>query len=191
MSWVGLFGFILFGILHTSCTWIQFPSLDLGSFNHNFFKCIFNFLFSSLSGIPIMHRLGCFILSHRSQYCFHFFSFVFLSSVLTGWFLLLCLPDHLLVLLFHLFGYSLLLDCFFTSEIASPIFNWLVIIVSSSLLHWFLFISVLFNSFSSFTNTSLNERPGRLVNSCFIICSFRWFLLVFYLRVVTLPFHVI
>ena len=39
-------------------------------------------------------------------YCFHFFSFFFLSAILIGWFSLFYFPDHLFILLHYIVYYS-------------------------------------------------------------------------------------
>lgn len=54
-------------------------------------------------------------------YCFHFFLFVFLSAILTGWFPLLYLPDHLFVLPHYLVWYLLPLAQFLSQEMNFPI----------------------------------------------------------------------
>lgn len=53
----------------------------------------------SSPGIPIVHRLECFILSHKScMLLSFFFPFVFLSIVLIGGLPLFYLPDYLVIL---------------------------------------------------------------------------------------------
>ena len=90
---VGLFGFNLLGTLCASCILIS-VSFRFGTFSDIVSSNIFSipFSFSSLSGIPIMHRLGCFTLSHRSLIMllvFFFFYLVFFISPIYYFFFLL------------------------------------------------------------------------------------------------------
>ena len=61
-----------------------------------------------------------------------FFVFVFLSIVLTGQFPLFYLPDHLCVLLCHLFCSSFLLE-YYLSQILNYLFFCVIFMFSSSL----------------------------------------------------------
>ena len=54
---MGLFGFILFGILCFLNLDICFLLQDQDIFSHNFIKCIFDPFLSCFSGSPIMHKL--------------------------------------------------------------------------------------------------------------------------------------
>ena len=94
------------------------------------------------------------------------FSFVFLSAVLIGWFLLFYLPYQLF---FSSALFSLLFIAFssvFISAIGLSNFDWLRFIVSSSLLQWSSFLSIAFlNSFSIFITSFLNSGFGRLERS--------------------------
>ena len=77
-----LFGFILYGTLCASCTWLTISFSMLGKFSTIISSKFFsnNFFFSS-SGIPIIWMLVCLISSHRS---------LRLSSVLYILFTLFC-----------------------------------------------------------------------------------------------------
>ena len=95
---VCLFGFTLFGTLCASFRWIifffrfgKFPAIiSSNTFLTPFFLLLLELLSCDCSHIwryPQSHMLPL------------FFSFVFLSAFLMGWFLLFCLPDHLQILL--------------------------------------------------------------------------------------------
>ena len=75
---VGLFGFSVFGAFCASCI-LNSVSFRFGKFTAIIYSNIFSipFSFSSPSGIPIMHRLARFILSHRSHIAFILFDLVF------------------------------------------------------------------------------------------------------------------
>ena len=102
---LSLFWFNMFGALCASCI------LILLSFRFGKFSVIISsntllipFSLSSPSGIPIMPRLTCFILSNRSLILL---SFGFHLAVLIGWFPLFCPPNCLFILLHYLFCCSL------------------------------------------------------------------------------------
>ena len=80
---VGLFGFILFGTLCPSYTWVSVSFLRFGTFSAIISSSTFLNSRSVCfpSGIPIMHRSGYFILFHRSS-IYIYILFVFLSAVL-------------------------------------------------------------------------------------------------------------
>ena len=113
MPCVGWFGVVLFGILRASCTW------ESVSFRFRKFSAIISsstvLMPFSFSGIPIMWILAQFILSHRSHMLHSFFfSFVFLSALLSGWFPLFYLLDQLFILLHYfllLTAFLLLFSC--------------------------------------------------------------------------------
>ena len=160
---VYLLGFILFGTLCASCTWISVSFFRVMKFSAIISSSTFliPLSLSSPSGTLIMHLLAYFIFLQRSHMLLPFF--FFFSVVLTGWFPLFYLPDHLCILLCHLSGYSLLLEYFFISKIELSIFDWVIFIVSRSLLKWSVFISVLFlNSVSIFITKFLNSVSHRL-----------------------------
>ena len=80
---VGLLQFNLFGALYTSC-FLILVSFRFRKFSAVISSNIFSIplSFSSPSVIPIMHRLACFILSHRSLIlllCFFHLFFCLLS----------------------------------------------------------------------------------------------------------------
>ena len=64
-----LLGFILFGTLCASWTWLTSSFSMLGKFSTIISSKIFSypFFFCSSSGTPIIRMLGCLILSQRSQ----------------------------------------------------------------------------------------------------------------------------
>ena len=87
-------------------------------FSHSFFKYIFDPHLSSLFRTPIMHRLSCFTLSHRSCMLLSFFFFhlsVYCSDCVIS---LFCLPDHLFIFLHHLVCYSLLSGWFLSWQLS-------------------------------------------------------------------------
>ena len=95
-------------------------------FSCNFLKYIF-IPFLSLFSFwdPYNVNVGTQMLSQKSgRLLSSFFSFVFLSAILIGWFPLFYLLDHLGVLLYHLVCYSFILLCL------SLILNYLVLIGS-------------------------------------------------------------
>ena len=106
-------GFILFGTLWVSWTWVTISFPILGKFSTTISSSIFlwPFFLSSSSGTPMIQMLGCFTLSQRSLrlssfiliHFFFFYSHLFLSFYL--------LP-HLSYLLPPLFYYLLPLECF-------------------------------------------------------------------------------
>ena len=63
-----LLGFILYGILCASWTWLTIPFFMLGKFSTIISSKIFSypFFFSSSSGTPIIQMLVCLLLSQRS-----------------------------------------------------------------------------------------------------------------------------
>ena len=125
-------GFILFGTLWVSWTWMIISFPILGKFSTIILSSIFSwsFFLSSSSGIPMIWMLG---VEHCPSGLWdhpHFFKFVFLFSSLFHLFLALyLLPhlSHLLPLLFyclfppecfwsHLLHYSLYIDFFISSR---------------------------------------------------------------------------
>ena len=129
-----LFGFILFGTICVSCTWVSIFFVRFGKssaiISTNTF--LVSFSLSLLSGAPIMCRLACFILIYRCHFVFFFFlKFVFLTAVLIGRFSLFCFPDHLFVFLWHLVCCSLLTELVFISAIELSNFDWFMFVVSS------------------------------------------------------------
>lgn len=107
------------------------------------------------------------------------FFLICLSDVLIRQFPFYYLPNHSYILLYHLVSYSWLLDGFL-SQIELSIFDWAYFIISSSLLKWSLFISILcFNSVGIFITNIFNAVSGSLFS----------FLLLMQLRVALLPFQ--
>ena len=126
MSWVFCLGFILFGTLWVSWTWVIISFPILGKFSTIFFSSIFlwPFFLSSFSGTLMIRMLGHFPLSQRSLRLSSFFKILF-SSLLHLFLPFYLLPhlSYLLPLLFycwfppehflsHLLHYSLLIDSF-------------------------------------------------------------------------------
>ena len=123
---VDLFRFILFGIPCASCTWMCVSFFRFGEISDIISSNTFSTLLSlsSPSGIPIVCRLACFILSHRSHMLLSFFFFFIclLSAVLIGWVLLFYLPDHLFGLLHYLVCHLLCLAWFSCWQLSCLIF---------------------------------------------------------------------
>ena len=80
---LSLFGFILFGTLCASCSWMSVSFFGFRKFIAIISSLHFqsSFVFLPLLGPPIMCRLVCFTLSHRSLMLLSFFSFGFLSAI--------------------------------------------------------------------------------------------------------------
>ena len=144
-------------------------------FSHSFFKYIFDPHLSSLFRTPIMHRLSCFTLSHRSCMLLSFF-FPFVC-------LLFWLCDFLILssrsLIHFSASFSLLFIAFrlvFILAVELSNFDSFLFIISSSLLQWSAFISIIFlNCFIIFI-TSL-WRWGLVDWRGLFHCSFKGFLL--------------
>ena len=126
---VGLFGFSLFGALCTSCILIL-VSFRSGMFSAIISSNIFStpFSFSSF-GIPIMHRLACFILYYMSLILLSFFFNLFF----------VCCPDWVVCII--LFSKSLIHFSPFNASISAWVsanefsnFSWLILIAPSSFL---------------------------------------------------------
>ena len=104
---VDIFGFISFGALCVSCTWISASFFRFRMFpaiiSSNTFSTPFSL--SSPSRTPIMQMIVCLMKSQRSLKLSSFLKFVFLFTVLIGWFPLFYLADHLCTLLYHLICY--------------------------------------------------------------------------------------
>ena len=120
---IGLFGSNLFGALYASCVLIS-VSWSFGKFSATISSNIFwiPFSVSSPPGIPLMCRLACYILSHRSLILLSCFSFVFLSAVLIGWFPLFYLPSHWFILLYYSFCSLVFLTQFLSLQMNFIIF---------------------------------------------------------------------
>jgi len=106
---VFLFGFILPGTLCTSWTWLTISFPMFGKFSAIIFSNIFSgpFSVSSPSGTPIIQMLVHLMLPQRSLRLSSFLSILY--SVLRQWFIPLCPPGHLSVLLPQLFCYGFLI----------------------------------------------------------------------------------
>ena len=130
---VGLFGFILFGTLYPSCTWICFL-LWVGKFSAIISSntSLIPFPLSSPSETPIMCKLAHFISSHISHMLLSCF-FIFLSAVLTGIFLLFYLSSRSLIHFSVSFSWLFIaLHCFLSQKL-----NYLFFFFTGSSL-WFL-----------------------------------------------------
>lgn len=108
------------------------PSLGLGRFQPKFLQIRFSL--SSPFGIPIVHKLACFLLSNRSHMLVFFFFFC-LSICCPHWVIAISLSSRSLILSSVLF--ILLLIAFssvfvFANDFSK--FSWLLLIVSSSFL---------------------------------------------------------
>ena len=95
---VFLLGFILFGTLCASRTWLTISFAMFRKFLAITSSNIFSppFSLSSPSGTPIMQMFTQLTFSKRSLRGLHFFSFFFLYSVLRQGFPPFCLPGHLI-----------------------------------------------------------------------------------------------
>ena len=104
---VFLVGFILYGTLCTSWTWVAFSFPTLGKFSTIISSNIFSgpFSLSSPSGTPIMRMLLHLMLPQKSLRLSSFLFILFSLFCSTAVIPLLCLPGHLSVLLPQLFCY--------------------------------------------------------------------------------------
>ena len=95
----GLFGFILFGTLSASYTWISVSFFRFGKFSASFLSntCLIPFSLLLLGSLLCADWLTL-CLPIGLKYWFHFFN---VSDVLIGRVPLFYLPDHLFVLLHH------------------------------------------------------------------------------------------
>ena len=141
-----MFGFILIETLCASCSQISVSFCRFGKFSAIISSNTFSITFSSPSGIPIKYRLGCFILSHRYHILLSFFfSFSFFFLCCSDWVISIFLSSSSLI---HSSALSSLLFIAFSSafvpENEFSNFNWLLFIVSNSLLQWLAFLSIAF-----------------------------------------------
>ena len=132
MSWSGPDWVQLFGTLCASCILIS-VSFRFGKFSDIISSNIFSipFYFSFPSGIPIMHRLACFMLSHRSVILFPCF-FIWFSVACPDWVISIILTSTSLIhssALFILFFIAFSSVCISASEFS--IFSWLLLKCSS------------------------------------------------------------
>ena len=140
-------GFILFGTLWVSWTWIAISFLILGKFS-TIISSIFSwpFFLSSSSGTPMIWMLGCLALPQRSLSLYSFLLILFLFSSLLHLFPSFYRLPHLAYLLpqllycwfppeclwYQLLDYSLLIDSFlFSSRSLLNIFCIFSVLVSS------------------------------------------------------------
>ena len=147
---VFLIGFILYGTLCASWTWVTISFPMLGTFSTIISSNIFSdpFFFSSSSGTPINRMLVCLMLTQRSlrlsSILFILFSLFCSSAVISPF----CLPAYLFVLLPQLFCYS---SVFFVSVIVLFISVCLFFSFSRSLLNisciFSICVSILFPRF--------------------------------------------
>lgn len=148
MSWVGWLH-LLWNPLFFLYLYICFLFQDWEVFIHNFLKYIFYSLLSLFSFLNT-YDANVGMLNVTSE-IFNFFFIWLISAALICWFPLLCLPDHLFLLLSCLFCYSLLLAWFLSHQLNYLIFIWFIFIVFSSLLQCLELLSIIFlNLFSIF-----------------------------------------
>ena len=114
-----LLGFILYGNLCASWTWLTISFSMLEKFSTIISLKIFSysFFFSSSSGSPIIPMLVHLILSWGLWDYPQFFSFFLLYYALQKLFPLLYLPAHWFVLLLQIFCYWFLMEYFLISVI--------------------------------------------------------------------------
>ena len=101
-------GFILFGTLWVSWTWVIISFPILGKFSTIIYSSIFSWFFflSSSSGTPMIRMLGCLIFSWRSLrlssfLLIHFSFFLsdsFISTILSSTSLILSSATHILLI---------------------------------------------------------------------------------------------
>ena len=108
-------GFILFGTLWVSWTWVAISFSILGRVSTIISSSIFSwpFFLSSSSGTPMIQMFGCLTLSQRSlrlsSFLLILFSFFLSASFISTFYLL---PPHLSYLLPPLLYCWFLLECF-------------------------------------------------------------------------------
>ena len=109
-----LHGFILYGTLCASCTWLTISFSMLRKFSALISSKIFSypFFFPFFSGTPIIQILVHLIISRGLWDCPQFFSFFLLYPPLQKLFPPFYLPAHWFILLLQIFCYWFLLEYF-------------------------------------------------------------------------------
>ena len=125
------------------CIWIPISFFKFGEFSAIISSKIRSVLFSlSSSRTPIMHRLACFILSHRDLCCFHVSHLICCSD----WVISIILLSRWLICSSALFSLLFVaLSSVFTLAIELSDFDGFFFTVSSSLLQWSAFLLIVFS----------------------------------------------
>ena len=135
-------GFVLFGTLWVSWTWVAISFPILGNFSTIISSSIFSwsFFLSSSSGTPMIQMLGCLTLSQKSLRLSSFLLILF--SSLLHLFLPFYLLSHLPIFCLH---YSIVgpLQSVLISFIALFIIDWLFFVSCRSLLNISCIFSIL------------------------------------------------
>ena len=199
--WVFCLGFILFGTLWVSWTWVIISFPILGKFSTIISSSIFSwsFFLSSSSGTPMIQMLGHLTLTHRSlRLCW--FLLIRFSFFLSDSFISTTLSSPSLILSSaSIFYYLFPQECFLISFIALFVIYWLIFISYRSLLNLscifsilvsrlFICNSILFSRFWIIFTIIWNSLSGRSPVFCLVWWAFILFL---YLLGISLPLHLV
>ena len=127
---MALFGFILFGTLCASCTWISVSFFRFGKFSAIISSNTFLIPFSLSSPLEPLLRLSCHALCCLIDLlsCFHFF-FICLSVCCSDWVISIILLSRSLIHSFALFSLVFIASRLFILAIELSSFDWFIFIV--------------------------------------------------------------